>query len=102
MVRSVSMTDTRKGGILVKRQWVSFDHVEFEGLVDIHVELSGMNLHQSGSGALSLEITENCPENIILLMKTLGLHLGEMHSMYRLPFSLLIDLLPGCKFCEWK
>lgn len=46
MVRSVSMTETEKGGILVKRQWVSFDHVEFEGLVDIHVELSGMNLHQ--------------------------------------------------------
>ena len=46
MVRSLSMTETEKGGILVKRQWVSFDHVEFEGLVDIHVELSDMNLHQ--------------------------------------------------------
>lgn len=30
MVRSLSMTEAGKEGILVKRRWVSFDHVDLE------------------------------------------------------------------------
>lgn len=40
------MTEAKKEGVLVRRRWFHFGHVEFEVLVDIQVELSGMNLYQ--------------------------------------------------------